>query len=72
MVSEKPFPLSPSPRLDKVFPVYAMGLPDPLPHSILDGSDPIWEAVKLEAKLEVHSFFTVLVLIVISINFELN
>ncbi|XP_058777703.1 serine acetyltransferase 2-like [Vicia villosa] len=54
MVSEKPFPdpLSPSYRLDKVFPVYAMGLPDPVPHSILDGSDPIWEAVKHEAKLE--------------------
>jgi len=55
MVSEKRFPLSSSYRLEKVFPVYAMGLPDPDPESILDVSDPIWEAVKQEAKLEVHS-----------------
>jgi len=60
MVSEKRFPLSSSYRLEKVFPVYAMGLPDPDPESILDGSDPIWEAVKHEAKLEVHSFFFLL------------
>ncbi|AES95277.1 putative serine O-acetyltransferase [Medicago truncatula] len=52
MVSEKRFPLSSSYRLEKVFPVYAMGLPDPDPESILDVSDPIWEAVKQEAKHE--------------------
>lgn len=65
MVSEKRFPLSSSYRLEKVFPVYAMGLPDPDPESILDVSDPIWEAVKQEAKHEVNIyiffyFFTVL------------
>ncbi|XP_061346056.1 serine acetyltransferase 2-like [Gastrolobium bilobum] len=41
-------------RLEKVFPVYAMGIPDPDPDpgSVLDGSDPIWDAVREEAKLE--------------------
>lgn len=39
-------------RLEKVFPVYAMGLPDPDPDFVLNGSDPIWDAVKQEAKLE--------------------
>lgn len=56
MVSEKRFPLSSSYRLEKVFPVYAMGLPDPDPESILDVSDPIWEAVKQEAKHEVNIY----------------
>lgn len=55
MLSER-FPLSQAYRLEKVFPVYAMGIPDPDPDSILDGSDPIWEAVKQEAKLEVRNF----------------
>lgn len=53
-------------RLEKVFPVYAMGLPDPDPDFVLNGSDPIWDAVKQEAKLEVRNFslFTVLLIIV--------
>ncbi|KAL1315969.1 serine acetyltransferase 2-like [Arachis hypogaea] len=39
-------------RLEKVFPVYAMCGSDPESASVLDGSDPVWEAVKEEAKLE--------------------
>lgn len=47
-------------RFDKVFPVYAMGVlkpdPDPLMSGLGPGSDlddPIWDAVREEAKLEV-------------------
>lgn len=47
-------------RLEKVFPVYAVGVSEPDPDLILSVSntastlgDPIWDAVKLEAKLEV-------------------
>lgn len=46
-------------RLEKVFPVYAVGVSEPDPDLILSVSntastlgDPIWDAVKLEAKLE--------------------
>lgn len=46
-------------RLEKVFPVYAMGtIPDPNPASVLDRADPIWVAVKHEAKLEVSHLST--------------
>lgn len=48
-------------RLERVFPVYAMGIPTPDSDSVLasrvvksDGADPIWDAVKEEAKLEVR------------------
>jgi serine O-acetyltransferase len=58
MVSEQCLPITSTELLEKVFPVYALGLPDPNPDYILDGSDPIWEAIKAEAKLEVrfHNF----------------
>ncbi|XP_027361236.1 serine acetyltransferase 2-like isoform X2 [Abrus precatorius] len=36
----------------RIFPVYAMGLPDPNPGPALDASDPIWDAVRDEAKFE--------------------
>ncbi|KAL2988351.1 hypothetical protein AAZX31_11G082300 [Glycine max] len=36
----------------RIFPVYAMGAPDPTPEPELDGPDPIWNAVRDEAKLE--------------------
>jgi hypothetical protein len=58
MVSEQCLPITSTELLEKVFPVYALGLFDPNPDYILDGSDPIWEAIKAEAKLEVrfHNF----------------
>ncbi|GAU29837.1 hypothetical protein TSUD_223830 [Trifolium subterraneum] len=52
MVYEQCLPLTSTQLLEKVFPVYALALPDPNPLHILDGSDPIWEAIKAEAKLE--------------------
>ncbi|WJX55877.1 serine/threonine-protein kinase HAL4/sat4 [Trifolium repens] len=52
MVSEQCLPITSTQLLEKVFPVYALGLFDPNPDYILDGSDPIWEAIKAEAKLE--------------------
>ncbi|XP_006340824.1 serine acetyltransferase 2-like isoform X2 [Solanum tuberosum] len=46
-------------RLEKVFPVYAVGVSEPDPNLIISVAntastlgDPIWDAVKLEAKLE--------------------
>ncbi|XP_050369672.1 serine acetyltransferase 2-like [Argentina anserina] len=42
-------------RLEKVFPVYALGIvkPEPDPVAVADSSgDPIWDAVREEAKLE--------------------
>jgi hypothetical protein len=54
MVSEQCLPITSTQLLEKVFPVYALGLFDPNPDYILDGSDPIWEAIKAEAKLEVR------------------
>ncbi|XP_014519397.1 serine acetyltransferase 2 [Vigna radiata var. radiata] len=36
----------------RLFPVYAMGALDPTPEPELDGPDPIWNAVREEAKLE--------------------
>lgn len=49
-------------RLEKVFPVYAMGISRPDSDSVLYAgnlgdpvSDPIWDAVTEEAKLEVHT-----------------
>ncbi|KAL3345851.1 hypothetical protein AABB24_024674 [Solanum stoloniferum] len=46
-------------RLEKVFPVYAVGVSEPDPNLIVSVAntastlgDPIWDAVKLEAKLE--------------------
>lgn len=39
----------------RLFPVYAMGALDPTPEPELDGPDPIWNAVREEAKLEVNS-----------------
>ncbi|XP_020217385.1 serine acetyltransferase 2 isoform X2 [Cajanus cajan] len=36
----------------RIFPVYAMGAPDPTPAPQFDGPDPIWDAVRQEAKLE--------------------
>lgn len=51
-------------RLEKVFPVYAVGVSEPDPNLIVSVAntastlgDPIWDAVKLEAKLEVCFFF---------------
>jgi serine O-acetyltransferase len=52
MVFEQCLPITSTELLEKVFPVYALGLPDPNPDYILDGSDPIWVAIKAEAKLE--------------------
>lgn len=56
--------------LEKVFPVYAVGVSEPDPNLIVSVAntastlgDPIWDAVKLEAKLEVcffHSTFLLL------------
>lgn len=47
-------------RLEKVFPVYALGIPkpdsDPVKPASVSG-DPIWDAVREEAKLEVQSKF---------------
>lgn len=44
---------------EKVFPVYAMSLSKPDTDTILNsGRDPIWEAVREEAKLEVPYFHT--------------
>ena len=47
-------------RLEKVFPVYAVGVSEPDPNLIVSVDntastvgDPIWDAVKLDAKLEV-------------------
>jgi serine O-acetyltransferase len=49
-------------RLEKVFPVYAMGISRPDSDSVVSVgnlgdavSDPIWDAVTEEAKLEVHT-----------------
>lgn len=49
--------------LEKVFPVYAVGVSEPDPNLIVSVAntastlgDPIWDAVKLEAKLEVCFF----------------
>ncbi|XP_029127247.1 serine acetyltransferase 4 isoform X2 [Cajanus cajan] len=42
-------------RLEKAFPVYAMGIPNPALDSSLHNSeclDPIWDAIRKEAKLE--------------------
>ncbi|XP_028798265.1 serine acetyltransferase 2 [Neltuma alba] len=51
--------LSSAYRLERVFPVYAMGTPNPDSDSVLassfddsGGADPIWDAVRQEAKLE--------------------
>ena len=42
---------------EKVFPVYAMGLSKPDTHSVANSDhDPIWDAVREEAKLEVPIF----------------
>lgn len=49
-------------RLDKVFPVYALGISKPDPKSLVslaNSSDPIWEAVRKEAKLEVGSWLRI-------------
>lgn len=47
-------------RLEKVFPVYALGIPkpdsDPVNRASVSG-DPIWDAVREEAKLEVQCNF---------------
>ncbi|XP_015067034.1 probable serine acetyltransferase 2 isoform X2 [Solanum pennellii] len=52
-------PGMPEYRLEKVFPVYAVGVSEPDPNLIVSVAntastlgDPIWDAVKLEAKLE--------------------
>lgn len=57
-------------RFDKVFPVYAMGVlkPDPdllltVPSSGSDLDDPIWDAVREEAKLEVPTILKKVLLI---------
>lgn len=49
--------------IEKVFPVYAVGVSEPDPNLIVSVAntastvgDPIWDAVKLEAKLEVCLF----------------
>ncbi|KAL6220790.1 hypothetical protein ACLB2K_008545 [Fragaria x ananassa] len=42
-------------RLEKVFPVYALGIPKPEPDPVVEADssgDPIWDAVREEAKLE--------------------
>ncbi|KAL6222188.1 hypothetical protein ACLB2K_005580 [Fragaria x ananassa] len=42
-------------RLEKVFPVYASGIPKPEPDPVVEADssgDPIWDAVREEAKLE--------------------
>lgn len=56
-------------RFEKVFPVYAMGGlkpdPDPVMAEFSSGSDvddPIWDAVREEAKLEVPTVLTKLLL----------
>jgi hypothetical protein len=56
MVSEQCLSIT---SIEKVFPVYALGLLDPNADYILDGSDPIWEAIKAEAKLEVWYGFII-------------
>lgn len=44
-------------RIEKVFPVYALGISKPESDSVVNSgdpiADPIWDAVKEEAKLEV-------------------
>lgn len=48
------------PHLEKVFPVYAMGIPNPVLDSSLQNSDcfdPIWDDVRKEAQLEVPIIF---------------
>jgi len=48
------------PHLEKVFPIYAMGIPNPVLDSSLknfDCFDPIWDDVRKEAKLEVPIIF---------------
>jgi len=49
------------PHLEKVFPVYAMGIPNPVMDSSLQNSDcfdPIWDDVRKEAQLEVPIIFS--------------
>ncbi|RDY03041.1 putative serine acetyltransferase 2, partial [Mucuna pruriens] len=48
----EPFYVPPLSSAYRLFPVYAMGVPDPSPGPDLDGPDPIWAAVRDEAKLE--------------------
>ena len=50
----------------RLFPVYAMGAPDPTPEPELDGPDPIWNAVRDEAKLEVNSINSLFHLVLIA------
>jgi len=48
------------PHLEKLFPVYAMGIPNPVLDSSLKNSDcfdPIWDDVRKEAMLEVPIIF---------------
>lgn len=46
-------------RLEKVFPVYALGVPKPDSDPVVpadSSGDPIWDAVRVEAKLEVQIY----------------
>lgn len=50
-------------RLEKVFPVYAVGVSEPDPNLVVSVAksgckpgDPIWDAVREEAKLEVYLY----------------
>lgn len=48
-------------RLEKVFPVYASGIPKPEPDPVVEADssgDPIWDAVREEAKLEVRIYIS--------------
>ena len=49
-------------RLEKVFPVYALGIPksesDPVVVVAHSSGDPIWDAVREEAKSEVLNYYT--------------
>ncbi len=62
-------------RIEKVFPVYALGILKPDSDSVVLVSnsgdsiaDPIWDAVKEEAKLEVQSFSNISFLFILFLS----